>query len=95
MGLSEQQLKPIKEDFMAKYLTVAPLSEYFSGCGISNLRIKQETTKSVLPLRKGESLDDLCLHVLLNREPSKDIKLPSEYRGVRVFYQVVGEITMQ
>ena len=45
-----------------------------------------------LELRDGETLDDLCLSVTLRKEAPQELKLPSEYRGVRVFYKVVGEI---
>ena len=92
MGLSIDQLKPIKKEFQQKYFFSDPYTQYVNGCGISNLRVRQEIKKDQLELRDGESLDDLCLSVMFKTEPPKDLEFPSEYRGVRVFYEVVGEI---
>lgn len=90
MGLSKDELEPIQEDLIQKYMLGDP--DNFSGCGISNLRVRKEIKKDKFELRAGESLDDLCLSVMFRKEPPKDLELPSEYRGVRVFYEVIGEV---
>ena len=92
MGLSIDQLKPIKEEFQQTYFFSEPFNQYVNGFGISSLRVKQDIKKYKLKLGDGESLDDLCLSVMFRTEPPKDLEFPSEYKGVRVFYEVVGEI---
>lgn len=93
MGLSIKQLRPIKEEFEQKYLFSEPYSQYANGCGISKLKVRR-IIKENFELRDGESLEDLCLSVMFEREPPKDLEFPSEYKGVRVFYDVVGEIKL-
>ena len=92
MGLSIDQLKSIKDEFQQKYIFNEPYSEYVNGCGISNLKCMRDLRKRNVDLIAGESLEDLCLSVYLIKEPPKDLKLPSEYMGVRVFYEGIGEI---
>lgn len=92
MGLSMTQLTQIKEEFQRKYFFSEPYSEYVNSCGISNLRVVQNIKKKSFDLRDEESLDDLCLSIMFKKEPPKDLDFPSEYKGLRVFYEVVGDI---
>jgi len=94
MGLSLDQVKPINEEFKQKYLFGKPYNAHVNSCSISNLRENQDNKKDSFDLRDGESLDDLCLFVTLRMEPPNDLDFPSEYKGVRVFYKVVGEIVL-
>lgn len=80
----------IKKEFVQEYFLNEPYNEYVNGCGISKLRMNQRN----LVLRAGESLEDFCLSVTLRKEPPEDLEFPSEYKGVRVFYKVVGEIRL-
>ncbi len=95
MGLSDIQVKQIKEDFEKKYFFSDPYKVYVNGCGISNLEVMQHTRQEKIDLKHGESLEDLCLRVMLRKIPPKDLEFPTEYNGVRVFYQVVGKIRPQ
>ena len=88
MSITKEQLRPIKKEFQEIYMHTEPYKKYTNGCGISKIKVKQND----LDLKEGESLDDLCLSVFLREEPPKSLDLPSEYKGVRVFYEVVGEI---
>lgn len=92
MALSMDELKLIKEDFEQKYFFSEPYNEYVNSCGISKLQVIREIGRKNISLRKGESLEDLCLSVTFRKDPPKDLEFPSEYRGVRVLYEVVGEI---
>ena len=92
MGLSMDRVKQVKKEFQQKYFFGEPYGQYVNGCGISNLGIRQDVKKDALDLRAGESLDDLCLSVTFSTTPPKSLEFPSEYGGVRVFYDVIGEI---
>ena len=67
--------------------------------GIQLMKLKKSRTyilmnlKEDLKLKEGESLDDLCLKVNLKTKLPPPLTLPSDYNDVRVFYDVIGEIT--
>jgi hypothetical protein len=56
--------------------------------GISKIALYGKNLK----LRQEESPDDWCISVGLRAQPQEDLGLPLEYKGVRVFYKVTGEI---
>ncbi len=109
MGLSWDEAGEVKDAFKQKYFP-DPRQAYYSqgvnGIGITWLeRMKEMYEELCLPkekefvLKQGESLEDYCLKVNFEKEPSKDLqsKLPLEFtdsksRSLRVFYLVVGEI---
>ena len=93
MGLKPDEIKKVKEDFKQDYFFKAPFNNYINGIGITTLCIQKEILHKNLDLNTGESLDDLCLSIYLKEEPPKDLNLPSEYKGVRVFYTKMGLIT--
>lgn len=82
--MNKEKIKQIQQEFINEYVT--PGNKYFSGVGISGLRVHMKEAE----LRENESLDDLCLYVNLKEKPPKEF--PSEYKGARVFYTCVGEI---
>lgn len=94
MGLKRNKLITIKKKFEEKYFLKEPYSNYVNGCGISKLRIAQMIIGEELTLKKGETLEDLCLSVTLEEQPPSDLELPKEYKGVRIFYEVVGKIKL-
>ena len=71
MGVTAEQLKPIKKSFEQEYWRTKPHSEYVSGCGTSQVRFIPGIEKLVL--RETETLDDVCLLVLFKAEPPKKI----------------------
>jgi len=82
----------IKKEFQKEYFLKEPYLQYVNGCGISRLgKVKQEDFK----LKDGETLDDLCILVTLSKKAPKEVYLPSEYKGIRVFYEVVGPISFK
>jgi hypothetical protein len=87
MAITIKKLISIKEEFQKTYLFSEPYKRYTNGCGVSKIKIQHSDVK----LNEGESLDDLCLSVYLKEEPPKSLDFPSEYKGVRVFYECVGE----
>ena len=88
MTLSFDEVKKIKKEFEAEYCKYPPMNS----CGISNLRTQLNLRKKNIDLKPNESLDDLCFDVGFEHKPSKYMSFPSEYKGVRVFYKVQGEI---
>ncbi len=51
-------------------------------------------TRGKLPIKSTKKDDSLdwCLMIGLRKRIPKDIELPSEYKGVKVFYHYSGEI---
>lgn len=91
MGLKRDKLITIKKEFEQKYLLKKPYSNYVNGCGISNLKIIQMFGEK-FSLKKGETLEDLCLSVTFKEQPPNELELPKEYKDIRVFYEIIGEI---
>lgn len=89
MGMPLGKVQDIQNDYIKQYMSTAPYNQYINGCGISKLKSKPDIT-----LKKGESLDDLCLSVLCGKQPPQNLNLPLEYQGVKVFYDVVGNINI-
>jgi len=54
-------------------------------CGISKVGIKDKNAPA-------DQKDDFCISVGLRNPLPPDLSLPSEYQGVRVLVEVVGEI---
>ena len=85
MDRARQEVKQIKKQFEQEYFLAQPYSEYVNMCGITKVGIKDKTA----PV---DTRDDLCIVVGLRKPLPKNLSLPSEYRGVKVFVQVIGEI---
>ena len=88
MGFSFEDIKKIQEEFINKYFINPPVN----AVGISRLRLQFSPQKIIL--RSEETLDDLCISVGFETQPPENMMFPSEYNGVRVFYQVNGPITL-
>jgi len=78
---------------LVQQLYSPPYAEYVTGLGISNLRDRQERGE-IFDLAPGELIDDACIVVLLKRELPESLPPPSEPEGVRLFYDVVGEMEL-
>ena len=92
MGITNEQLTPVKAEFQEKYFFAEPYAQYVNGCGVSTLGLMQELSGKTIDLKNGESLDDLCLSVKLRKAAPTDLEFPSEFKGVRVFYKVYGPV---
>lgn len=84
-GLSFEEVKRIKEGFQKEYFFKEPFSSYINMCSISKVGIKD---KDALTDQK----DNFCISVGLRNSLPANLSLPSEYQGVRVFVEVIGEI---
>lgn len=85
---SYQQVQKIQDKFIEEYFTGTKYEQYYSGCGITRLKLMRSVKRKKI---KDEHLDDLCLSVLLNdSEPIRE--LPDEYKGVSVYYRVTSGI---
>ncbi|MBI5065055.1 hypothetical protein HZA97_02355 [Candidatus Woesearchaeota archaeon] len=94
MSLSKTKLEQIREDFEKEYYFKPPYDSYINGTGLVPLK-ELKNSGQKLKLKKGESLDDLCLHVTLSKELPSNVKLPELYKKVRVFYEIIGEIELE
>ena len=93
MGLLTDNLKEILADFEQKYRYSEPYNQYVFSCGVSAVNAARDSRKKDLHLREGESLEDLCLIVYLEKKPPTYLEFPSEYRGVRVVRKFMGKLT--
>ncbi len=86
MGLSFDEAKKVKKEFIEEYANKNPYEEYINGVGISKVGVKKDERDDI------GSLDDLCLSVYLLKELPTNLTPPKTYQGMHVFYKVVGEI---
>ena len=89
--MQPEQIKQIKQEFVNEYFLKEPYSQYMNMCAIrvpNKERMREDGNQE----NSEESIDGLCLRVGLRTEPPADIEFPSEYKGVRVLYEVIGEI---
>lgn len=86
MGKLYHEVEQIK--FELSDILFKQSSGYVNSVGISKVALKGKN----LTLRQEESPEDWCISVGLKAQPPKGLGLPLEYKGVRVFYEVIGEI---
>ncbi len=88
--MEKEKILEIMDSFKEDY---GKYSNYIIGYGVSNLKIAEKEGFK-FKLGKNEALEDLCIMVHIEKELPKKIeaKLPKIYKGVRIFYKVVGEI---
>jgi len=91
MGLSMEQHNIVKQEFAQKYLFQEPFSNYVNLVGTSSLNAMQRRGEK-FDLKAGETLDDLCIGVGFKEQPPENLEFPTDYKGVRVFYEIMGEI---
>ncbi len=85
-------VREIKALYEQKYVHQEPYSQYAKpNCSIFRLSVLVNLDNGIT-LQPWESLDDYCLKVNLSKLPPAELKLPSFYLGVRVYYGVVKEI---
>ena len=92
--MTMEQINQTVKDFRQKYALQEPYSQYINGVELNTLDTMQSKRKDTLDLKKNETLDDACIGVLLREEPPEGLGFPSEYKGLRVFYEVTGDITI-
>ena len=91
MGLSTEQIEPIKIQFVQDYLLREPYSNYVNMVGVSNLGMMQSQGEE-FDLNADETLADLCIGVGFKEQPPEGLEFPTKFQGVRVFYQEFGEL---
>lgn len=62
-----------------------PWKEYINLCAISTVGIQEKTITEKI---------ELCITVGFRKPLLPDLSLPSEYKGVKVFTRVIGEISL-
>ncbi len=81
----------IKREFLRKY-TTPPYDRYVNGCGISSLRIMRKQFNYVFDIKDDKEMNALCLLVTLKEQAPPNLPVPSQYKGLKVFYETVGAI---
>ena len=89
MKLRLDQVEKVYEDFLNDYLCEEPQHRhnYVRYDGLFKLRNIQKYGLR-FNLGDGESLEDSCIFVRLDKNHPEDLNLPAEYHGLRVFYEV-------
>ncbi len=85
MSFSLEDVKQIKKEFQKEYWSTEPFEEYITACGISQVSVYDGNAPA-------NELDDWCISVGLLDSLPQGISLPTEYKGVRIFTKVIGEI---
>ena len=96
MKQSQETVEKVQKAFIAEYIEKEPFRKYLSGVNISTIGRVMNTPSIVsrekIKLGEGENLEDLCLQAFLHVGlPPENLKLPSEYQGVRVFYYLIED----
>ena len=79
------QVKDIKKAFTKEYMFPVPWRHYVNLCSISKIGILNANAPE-------EEKNNPCLRVGLVKQLPPDMNIPSEYRGIKVFVSIVGEI---
>jgi len=69
-------------------MLMEPWKQYVSMVAISKIGIKN-------PEASEDEKDLLCISVGFRKVPPFDLDFPTEWEGVRVCYQIIGEIQFQ
>lgn len=85
MGIPFEDVERIKKEFQGEYLLRESYSEYVNMCGISTVGIKDKNAPA-------DQEKDFCISVGLRSPLPPDLTLPTEYQGVRILVEVIGEI---
>src|SRR3989338_10676933 len=93
------EMESIKQDFIGKCLLQKPYDDYYdaifgevsrtSSCKVTNLRNIVHIKHMPYELDSGETLDDYCLFITLEKDPPSGM-FPDEYNGVKLFYEAAG-----
>jgi len=81
-----EEAKKILDKFRDEYFDTAAIPG-MNGFGLSKVRIRDPKAK--------QGLDDLCLLITLEKPLPQDHKVPESYEGMKVYTEVVGEITLE
>lgn len=90
MTITAEEAIEAQQKYIQKYRNGAPHNKYVWGVGVSILRVRKDGNGDTFYLRQWESPDNHCLGIFLREEPPKGL-FPSEFEGVRVFYNIVPE----
>lgn len=87
MGLPFREVKLTKKQFEEEYFFAKPWKEFVNSCGISKVGTKDKFA----PI---DEQGDWCISVGLRKSLPPGLSLPTEYQGVKVFAEVIGEIRL-
>ncbi len=85
MKLTNKEVKQIKKEFQKKFVFCEPYSEWTNACGISSVGIMDPLAPDAM---KGEA----CISVGLRQPFPEYVDFPKEYKGVKIFTRVIGEL---
>ncbi len=96
MSTPLKDVKKITDEYTQEYMFQTPYDKYINGVGISKLELLINTGSNI-ELFANDKKRDFCIDVTLVEEPPKEVrqKLPDRYKGVRVVYEIIGEIKIQ
>lgn len=85
MKLDKEQIGLIKEKFKEDFS-----QPYITAYRFETLGTLKEESYENFELQAGESLEDVCIRIYIAHRLPKDVKLPAEYHGLRIFYKMAG-----
>lgn len=85
MTFTFQEVERVKEQFVQEYFLVRPYSEYINMCATGKFVVNDK----LIPINED---GEWRIFVGLCKSLPQDLSLPTEYHGVKVVVQVIGEI---
>jgi hypothetical protein len=79
----EKAAKAIQGRFIRQYVRKKPYAPYVNGCGLSKVGLSD---------RNQAVKGDFCIIVRLLRPLPRNLKLPSQFEGMKVLARVVGPV---
>ncbi|OHA48883.1 MAG: hypothetical protein A2806_04280 [Candidatus Terrybacteria bacterium RIFCSPHIGHO2_01_FULL_48_17] len=106
--MTEEEAVAIKTEFSRKYMRKDPWSDYVNTCALSDLATAEwmtaDTQTQLSPgaleairvrlEKKGYKADDWCITVGLRKLLPNNLRLPSAYKGLRVYICWLGEVVV-
>ena len=97
MGLKYDEVRKVQKEFTREYLFSGQYSQYLTIVFVSKLEKILQSPAPKLNLKPNDNPNDIVILAGLKEPLPKDgsVKLPDTYKGVRVIYELSGEIKPQ
>ena len=90
MNQTLEEVGRIRTSFYTEFAEKPPYSEYIATVEVSS-GLMDAAQWNFFSTRKN-TLENLCLRVILREEPPQDLGLPSDYQGLKVSYSILGDV---
>ena len=85
MTVSLKQARRVKEFCVNEYFAKLPYSIYVNGIGIAKVGFMEPD---------ASDKDDLCVKIYLRKKLPRNLSIPKEKYGVKIYTEIIGEIRL-